>query len=381
MGHHSPVKPEAESEELTSILKFTTKSLSTLSTKVDKFEKTYQDDTAIKGDNNIKENDIKGDANIQSDNLTDMTRETIMNLDSNTLHNILNLKSFDEKTLQIDGDKKSENPCNKEYMYKNDTFDPTNSNHHHKKTETFNCNTIVDESLTDNDNVNTNFKKRSDLSLDNQPLVGEKSDNSKIPTLSVTQSVVLTGIKGEKDKSKKIDGHKKAKTKAIKDIPSMVNVVIRVEQCLREWFTIDTLCYVFGEEKVKEMLRDKGESIKEYKTMEGGAPVDLHLYERYLMICKKLNVLEIEDSKYDTNVKVELKVSQKPLPDFSALKEEAKKIEIKVKTFYKGDKAVTFKENSAKKEEEESPSVLPLVDLHAQKALRRRIVLDRLFRV
>lgn len=173
--------------------------------------------------------------------------------------------------------------------------------------------------------------------------------------------------------------------KGFSEDAEQVNTVIKVERSIREWMTIDSLCFIYSDDKVKELLADKGKCIKELHNICGNAMTDPYLYERYLAICRKLNVLEVEDSRVDSDITNENnKIPQKPLPDYSLLVEESKNIELKVKQFYKGDSKVTFQEAAVKDTENIENSraiVLPLVDLHAQRSLRRRIVLDKLSKV
>ncbi|KAF6200546.1 hypothetical protein GE061_004989 [Apolygus lucorum] len=75
----------------------------------------------------------------------------------------------------------------------------------------------------------------------------------------------------------------------------------------------------------------------------------------------------------------------KPLPDYDQLKRESKELELKVRSFFKGDIvkvgfSVGEGEEGKTKDYDDNPSVLPLVDRHAIKATRRRIVLDKLNR-
>ncbi|XP_046674478.1 putative RNA polymerase II subunit B1 CTD phosphatase RPAP2 isoform X2 [Homalodisca vitripennis] len=181
-------------------------------------------------------------------------------------------------------------------------------------------------------------------------------------------------------KPRKILHKKKTENKEIDICLSPVqSVVLKVEQILKEWLSFDSLCMLLGENKIKEILAEKKDYIKDYYNIT--CPTgDSHFYERYLAICKKLNILELEDTKVDASFREE---SKKPLPDYETLKEEAKNMDLKVRMFYRGDKQVQFGEPSNSENEQvlnEEP-VLPLVDLHAQKALRRRIVIDKLRRV
>jgi hypothetical protein len=172
--------------------------------------------------------------------------------------------------------------------------------------------------------------------------------------------------------------HKKNRDlkKKILDIPPGKNAVIHVEKCLYEWFTIESMCFLFGEEKMKEMVEEKGKCIKEYYKAVHKTSWDPQIQEQYVAICRRLDILEIENHAYDNQI------ATKPLPDYTAVREEAKKMDLKVRAYYQG-KTVYEDAGSVSISEMDSDSapVLPLVDLHAQNALRRRIVLDGLNRM
>uniref|UniRef100_A0A1B6CEW7 Uncharacterized protein n=1 Tax=Clastoptera arizonana TaxID=38151 RepID=A0A1B6CEW7_9HEMI len=158
----------------------------------------------------------------------------------------------------------------------------------------------------------------------------------------------------------------------------VLNSVIKIEQSLRAWFTIDSLCFLYGEDTVKEKLHKKNESLKTQQFVDENTQVDPHLYERYLMICKKLNIVEIKDQIFNSNLK-KAKGIQNPIPDYAQLKEESKRIDLKVKQFFRGDNVVKFQDKSVI--EGENSTLLPLVDIYAQKSLRKKIVMDKLFLV
>lgn len=196
---------------------------------------------------------------------------------------------------------------------------------------------------------------------------------------SVIQDLSGTsGISTPKSVVKKPTRRKLRKDSTIHQLLPLQNVVIKIEEILKEWFTLESLCFLFGEEKVKELFADKSSVCKEWQNMSGASAADNNFYERYLVICKKLNILELEDTKTDASFREETK---KPLPDYDVLKKEAKELNLKVKMFYKGDKLVQFDETEPNSDNTfQHEPVLPLVDLHAQKALRKRIVLDKLRR-
>lgn len=167
-------------------------------------------------------------------------------------------------------------------------------------------------------------------------------------------------------------------------------IVSHVEKCVKEWFTMETMCFLFGESALKEMLEQKGESIQAHYKALSSLTWDQEKHERFLTICKRLKLFDIEDSKFDNQVvKSEGDAARKPLPDYTALKREAESMELKVKAFYRGtleveEKKVSFaedvKDNSKDGELDGEPQI-PLVHLHSQRALRKKIVLDGLNRV
>lgn len=89
------------------------------------------------------------------------------------------------------------------------------------------------------------------------------------------------------------------------------NLATHIEQSVKEWITEDTIRLLTGEEDVKNRLLDS-----------------IVQRDRYLHLCKKLNKLQLEDEKDD---RADITTSiLKPLPHLSILREEGKKIELKV---------------------------------------------------
>lgn len=153
-------------------------------------------------------------------------------------------------------------------------------------------------------------------------------------------------------------------------------IVNKIEQILREWLSVDSLCFILGEEKLKDLLLERDDRYKSLITNVNSKSAKSLVYDRYLEICKKLNLMELEDTKLDMAYRQDVK---KPLPDYKSLKNEVEEMDLKVRMFYKGDTVVQFEEPPTSNNGREP--VLPLVDLHAQKALRRRIVTDKFKRV
>lgn len=226
--------------------------------------------------------------------------------------------------------------------------------------------TVSPDKIHDNScKVSSNF---TDFARDSSAIHKVEERGSDI--LSNSPKSVCSKIQELKPK-KNIQSKKK-----LLHIPAPIkNAVIHIEKCLCEWFTIESMCFLFGEEKIKVMVEEKGESIKEYYKVVGNASWDPKIQEQYMAICRRLNIMEIEDREYDKQT------ATKPLPDYTAVREEAKKMDLKIRAYYQG-KTVYENEGGIRISEKRSDSapVLPLVHLHAQNALRRRIVLDRLNR-
>ncbi|XP_049887947.1 putative RNA polymerase II subunit B1 CTD phosphatase RPAP2 [Pectinophora gossypiella] len=172
-----------------------------------------------------------------------------------------------------------------------------------------------------------------------------------------------------------------AKKIAKKKPPAVTILTIEVEKCLAEWFSLDTLLFLFGDAKVKEMVTDKGECIKEYlNNYARSISYNANTYDQYQQLCRKLNMLELEDRRYDSQT---LNRETKPLPDYSMIKEESKRMQLKVKAFLAGatdvPEIVTTEQNVP--QDDAAVTQLPLVDKNAQNALRRRIVCEHLNKV
>ncbi|CAD0195772.1 unnamed protein product [Chrysodeixis includens] len=202
----------------------------------------------------------------------------------------------------------------------------------------------------------------------------EKPEKKIDPILTASVSNIEEKENNERKSSKKASQKKQ---------PLLTALTIEVEKCLAEWFTLDTILLLFGEEKVREMVADKGECIKEYlSNFAKGIFYSSNAYDQYQALCKKLNMLELEDRKYDNQT---LKRETKPLPDYTMLQEESKKMQLKVKAFFSGEtvveETVTEEPITTDEVDENNVTNLPLVDKNSQNALRRRIVCRHLNKV
>ncbi|KAG5889573.1 hypothetical protein JTB14_018557 [Gonioctena quinquepunctata] len=171
---------------------------------------------------------------------------------------------------------------------------------------------------------------------------------------------------------------KKLKKKVSKTLPKVDPEAI-IKKVIKEWLTLETYIFLYGETKIKEILNEK--KLSDYFEELKIANLQRDQQVKYMEICKKLHFKEMADEKFDNAVVGSTKMN--PLPDYSKLKEENKDLNIKVKCFYSGvlhekeDKNFPSKtKDDDSNNGEEPPAVLPLVDVNSQKALRRKIFLS-----
>ncbi|KAL2725595.1 putative RNA polymerase II subunit B1 CTD phosphatase RPAP2 isoform X1 [Vespula squamosa] len=140
-------------------------------------------------------------------------------------------------------------------------------------------------------------------------------------------------------------------------------LTMRVEKSVKEWITEDTISFLQGDSDIRLQLME-----------------NFIQHERYVQLCKKLNKLQLQDEKED---RIDLSSNTlKPLPHFSILREEADKIELKVQAFYEGRMVIDQPKKIVENNETcISYPILPLIDAHAPKALRRKIFLDKLHKI
>lgn len=176
---------------------------------------------------------------------------------------------------------------------------------------------------------------------------------------------------------------KKQKKKSSKSSKQDLKQILR--RVLREWITLETYIFLYGEAKVKEILDEK--KLSDYFEKLNVAELQRNQQAKYMDICRKLQLQEMADEKFDSALLGNTKL--KPVPDYKKLKQESKDLDVKVKSFYSGvlyereDPNFPTKVNKKEEEsnkDEEPPVVLPLADVNSQNALRRKIFLTSLNR-
>ncbi|XP_073974740.1 putative RNA polymerase II subunit B1 CTD phosphatase RPAP2 [Rhodnius prolixus] len=212
-----------------------------------------------------------------------------------------------------------------------------------------------------------------------------EDNESTVLIENVAESKVYNNDQKQRDrKQKAIRMKDRVRVKDRKD-KRLLNVTDKVDFVLDSWITADSLSFLYGDVKLKEILEEYGTPTERFGRLRNTK--DSFLYERYTEICKRLNFIELKE-KVEERVEA---IPSKPVPDFEQLKAQAQELEIKVKAFYLGDKKVSFQNDLEEDENKKSKDgkelgefteqpILPLLDKHSVLATRRRIVLDKVFK-
>ncbi|KAK3918652.1 Putative RNA polymerase II subunit B1 CTD phosphatase RPAP2-like protein [Frankliniella fusca] len=264
-----------------------------------------------------------------------------------------------------------------------------------EKVEDLNKNTAVEDrspfsQIKSEYSTNENCSSSSTMCPQSSTIFKEKSEETVTDCKGLHQEETGSTTRHSRQscsiKKRKEKIQKKQASTSLKSLP----FVAHVEKCVQEWFTMETMCFLFGESALKEMLENKGECIQQHYKALNSITWDQEKHERFLAICKRLRLFEMEDSNFDSQVmKSEGDSKLKPLPNYEVLKREAESMELKVNAFFKGkleinERKVSFAEDVKTDSQEPEFSIepqIPLVHLHSQRALRKRIVLDGLNRV
>ncbi|OWR51001.1 putative RNA polymerase 2 subunit B1 CTD phosphatase RPAP2 like protein [Danaus plexippus plexippus] len=246
---------------------------------------------------------------------------------------------------------------------------------------------------TNDENITpSNHLESSKPSYTQEPDVRKKPNKKTTNPLNIVGDIVekpekqidpiLINRPSSKDKEPEKPTTSLTRTIHQKKPPSITAITINVEKCLAEWCTIDTLLFIYGEENVKKMLSNKGQFITDYlNNYSKSIFYTSNTYDQYQALCRKLNLLELESRRQDAQI---LNKETRPLPDYSILKEESKKIQFKVRAFFAGEIEIPEPEEPTEVDasnEHDNSTVLPLVDKNSQNALRRKIVCQHLNKV
>lgn len=151
-----------------------------------------------------------------------------------------------------------------------------------------------DFNSAENTVCSTTVESENQLKIKNMVIPIAETNKPMAPD-NLNQSALRKNIKTE---------HKKRQRQVESSSPhhKLLPYVSHVEKCLEEWFTMDTICFLFGETALKDMLKQKGESIQAHYNALGTVTWDQEKHERFLAICKRLSLLDIEDNNFDNQV-------------------------------------------------------------------------------
>ncbi|XP_018572892.1 RNA polymerase II subunit B1 CTD phosphatase Rpap2 [Anoplophora glabripennis] len=230
--------------------------------------------------------------------------------------------------------------------------------------------TIAEKPLSLNkNNSKCNIKKfEHSNSLSTLPVIDENEEKFEKTELDENIRKNVEPVKSFSKKSKK-KGTKSQKM----DIEFLIN------KALKEWLTLESFIFIHGETKVKEILNEK--KLSDYFEELNITELQRDQQLKYMNICKRLQLQEMADEKFDNVVVGNTKI--KPVPDYKKLKDENKDLDLKVKCFYSGvlheredtNFPTAINKKSDVGDEGGPPAVLPLVDVNSQNAMRRKIFL------
>lgn len=200
-----------------------------------------------------------------------------------------------------------------------------------------------------------------------------------LPVIDEIEELEVVDRQAEVLKSSSTSSIGSKKTRKRSSKVQKIDLESLVKTALKEWLTIESYIFLFGEKKIKEIFDEK--KLSDYFDKLNIAELKREQQIKYMEICKRLHLQEMADEKFDNSLLGNTKL--KAVPDYQKLKAENKELSIRVKCFYSGvlqereDQNFPTKDNNNDKENRvgEQTAVLPLVDVNSQTALRRKIFL------
>lgn len=320
-------------------------------------------------------------------------------INTNILTNNENISSDLEKSVKDEKIIISDNKTNDKSV--NTTVNIVNKEPHNK---------------LENKNLESNEYKIQDT---NATTDSNKKEDNNSRTIVENKQKRMSRLKNS-SVYKKANNMSKPKAVNVKQtIEQQPSINIRLKKCLKQWLTVETMIFLYGEEHVKRILSEK--SYKQYLNRKKNLELDELKQKQYDAICKRIHLMEMADRKFDESVTGVYEFiksinhrsyihiyyyivymiyginfiltllfcvgkKSRPLPRYEDLKEQAETMDLKVRAFYSGFYEV-FEEDaeseteSVKDEEEEPyivkgpPAVLPLVDSKDLMQTRKKIFL------
>ena len=263
------------------------------------------------------------------------------------------------------------------------------------------------DSSSSNNQVHDNRDKNDAKESPNVNLKGKTTGilvNNKSEPKQTTSSTEQPRDTHKRKDAKSSTGKRSVEKESSKDRSTKETTpLIKVEQCVSEWYTIDTLRLTKGDDFVREVLRENGCTVSKMVAAVGvpdveGGKLTSEFRERYIQLCRRLELQDLEDSTWDYKEinncvdgqddgteKVDRNNSKKPLPSYDELRQTVEVETLKVGSYFKGKTECEIVERTKTKKDCDSAEdtvkpILPLIDRHAQGALRRRIVNEQLDR-
>ena len=179
----------------------------------------------------------------------------------------------------------------------------------------------------------------------------------------------------ENKKSVSVLKDKNYKAKATKTQSQLPKDV--VSKTIKEWFTIDTYRFIFGEENLKTRLRECGASEETWAASIGDKQLAEQYQAKYRELCRKLDILDMREEA-DGDGETE----RLPMPSYEMLKKHCREENSKMEAFLAGKQSFSnslVADIQEKESAAEEPRI-PLLDHRAQQQLRRKLVFDYVLR-
>lgn len=325
-------------------------------------------DKYIKNDKNCRKNMLPNKCSELNACNEYIKESSQINENIQTINIIKNSNVFKEFSKNLDEtseDIKNVSINSKDNSIKNFINDDTVKEIYNSKDNKINT-IIQDTENINNDVIFSNENKDYNIKSEEKNEVFETSTTEYNINIITQDSINSNNDKDLMYVCKQKIKQKKFKQNSVKEEQSdkFYNLTIHIEHNVKEWITKDTIALLTGIEDIKNQLLE-----------------NIIQHDRYLHLCKKLNKLQMEDEKDDC---IDLTANiLKPLPHLSILQEEGKRMELKVRAFYKGSMIIENHKNSTEVIEQDNDfiPVLPLTDAHTPKKLRRRIFLDKLNKI
>ncbi|KAJ1063630.1 hypothetical protein K5549_000127 [Capra hircus] len=220
-------------------------------------------------------------------------------------------------------------------------------------------------------NVNTQISSNSSLQ--------EKLEASEISDIKYSSSkVTLVGIskksaehfKRKFAKSNQVSGSASSSLQVCPEI-AKANLLKALKETLIEWKTEETLRFLYGQNYASVCLKSSSTPLVKEELDEDDTNSDPDSHSPAL---QELNSLDesLPFRASDTAIK--------PLPSYENLKKETETLNLRIREFYRG-RYVLNEETTKSQDSEEHDPTFPLIDSSSQNQIRKRIVLEKLYKV